>query len=450
MAIKPDSHSVELYLQELLQDQSSSRLKLLAAWDGLSIETQIKILNIVKRIPHELKIKALSSPNAYVRYLVAKHFCSLQGLDKDFSVDGTSEEKELFEKISTDTNILVKFTQCPSKKVHVCENNQFDLNPKNFFAMSKEEQIMYFSECSIRDGDDIAGIIEWGLKNNAIEQDHLHDLIVECATNFEKFKPFTRDYDYSGVKGLEALWNLVPKLGISKSARWLIWSLPSGTYSCDEIPVEVLNSLDQEILIELLEQPNIYLRDFRRKIVFSSNDQYCENIRITAASIHLELTNDDILNLIKNKNLDVINIIIKSGGDGEYGYYYGLSPVFIHALFDFKNLQQGTYEHGSYHYGFERFFNANTKDYTESDKKWFVKKKLCELAIYFIARLNVPWKSKGQDAINYMPEKFQFLKNKIVRDNTWETYMAFLDALDPPESYEEDLLPYVEKFSSSV
>jgi hypothetical protein len=422
--LKTDSDFVEPYLQELLLDKPSSKLKLLAAWDGLLVESQIKILKAVKCVPHELKIKALSSPNAYVRYLVAEHFCNLQVWNKDYSVEGSSEEKELFETISADKNILVKFAQCPSKKIRVFEENKSVLKPQNFFAMSKEEQILYFSKCSIREGNDIASIIGWGLQNNAIEQNHLDDLIVECASNFEKFEPYIHDYDHSGIKGLKALWNLVPMLGISKSAKWLIWSLPSGINSCDEVPDGVLDSLDQEMLIELLKRPSIYLRDFRKKIVFSPNDQHNEKIRIAAASFHLELDNEDIANLIKSKNLDVINIVIKSGGDGEYGHHYGLSPLIIHALIDFQNVQQGIYKRGSYHYGFERFFHTQTKNNSEIEKKWFIKNELCKLAVYFLARLTVPWSIQNQST-RTLPKKFLFLKNKIVKDDTWGTYMAF-------------------------
>lgn len=444
---------IETYLQELIQDRESSRLKLLAAWDGLSIEAQIKILNTVKQIPHQLKLKALSSPNDYVRYLVAEHFC-FSGLREK------NEEKELFEKISTDKNVIIRFTQSQSQKIYDSEKNEYGhivavLKPENFFAMTKEEQILYFSKCSIREGDEIAAIIEWGLNNNAVEEIHLDNLIIECAANFEKFEPFIYDYDYSGNKGLEALWKLLPKLGLTKSAKYLIWSLPPEILGSNKISDEVLNSLDSKLLIELLNRQDVYLCDFRKKIVFSSIGEYSEEDRIAAASIHLDLTKDNINNLIQNKNSDVINIIIKSGKDGNYWHSYGLPPVYIHALIDFQKAMQGNYEYGSYLYNFDKFFSANTENYDSGEEKnELVKEELCKLATYFLARMAVPWVSNQKSSnklSNILRGKFSFLKKVIVQGNTWKTYMAFSRVLDP-EYYGEDLLSYVNhsKFSSAL
>src|SRR5438876_658858 len=93
---------IDKYLDELMQDTTSSRLKLLAAWDGLTVDTQIKILSRVKEIPHELKIKALDNQNDYIRFLVSHRFFSRVNSTQN------DEDQMLFEKISNDRSILVK------------------------------------------------------------------------------------------------------------------------------------------------------------------------------------------------------------------------------------------------------------------------------------------------------------------------------------------------------
>jgi hypothetical protein len=48
-----------------------ARLKLLAAWDGPPVDLQVGLLDAPRGLPRELALKAMASPNAYVRYLAA-------------------------------------------------------------------------------------------------------------------------------------------------------------------------------------------------------------------------------------------------------------------------------------------------------------------------------------------------------------------------------------------
>jgi hypothetical protein len=63
------------YLQDLLLPTPSSEAKLLAVWDDLMIESQVRVLLRLRpgySLPDPLAGKALGSQNAYVRYLAAK------------------------------------------------------------------------------------------------------------------------------------------------------------------------------------------------------------------------------------------------------------------------------------------------------------------------------------------------------------------------------------------
>ncbi len=93
------------YLIEVTQGTPSSNLKLLAIWDALSLETQIKILHHFKSsrldFPEALKEKILNSPNEYIRYLAA----SFVGFNEN-----NPKDKNWLDLIAKDTSELVKYT----------------------------------------------------------------------------------------------------------------------------------------------------------------------------------------------------------------------------------------------------------------------------------------------------------------------------------------------------
>src|ERR1035437_1766800 len=65
------------FFAPLLEPKPSAAFKLIAAWEGLSLESQMKLLLALKDtrrgiLPDEIARKALSSPNAYLRFLAAK------------------------------------------------------------------------------------------------------------------------------------------------------------------------------------------------------------------------------------------------------------------------------------------------------------------------------------------------------------------------------------------
>jgi hypothetical protein len=70
--------SVPAYLQELVQPTPSGTAKLIAAWDGLTSETQILMLAAKKKHPgpaylyHQILEKAVSSDSGFVRYMAAR------------------------------------------------------------------------------------------------------------------------------------------------------------------------------------------------------------------------------------------------------------------------------------------------------------------------------------------------------------------------------------------
>lgn len=99
--MKIDQLDLPEHLMELGRLTPSSVSKLLAAWDGLSDETKILILSKLHTsnyLTDKIRINALESENAYIRYLAARDF---------YFIDESIEETYLRKKIESDPIPLV-------------------------------------------------------------------------------------------------------------------------------------------------------------------------------------------------------------------------------------------------------------------------------------------------------------------------------------------------------
>ena len=102
---------LEPYLNDITGSTESSKLKLIAAWDGLSVETQIKIIHAIgNRLPYEIIAKSLDSPNSYIRYLIAKEHYWDSSYEVSSNEDGTIMSQEENEDYNNwmKTNILLE------------------------------------------------------------------------------------------------------------------------------------------------------------------------------------------------------------------------------------------------------------------------------------------------------------------------------------------------------
>src|SRR5450759_410119 len=91
------------FLLPLLEPKPSADYKLSAAWDGLTIESQIALLSAFpsdRSISLSVVKRALGSPNAYVRYLVAR---LVRGRLAD-----SEEGREIRQQIEKDADPLVQ------------------------------------------------------------------------------------------------------------------------------------------------------------------------------------------------------------------------------------------------------------------------------------------------------------------------------------------------------
>ena len=105
---KQTNNDLPEYLEELLYSTRSSIEKLLEAWDGLSVETQIKLLTKIEekldrhQFPNntylykKVFLKAIDSPNSYVRYL------SIRNLVPTMEYEDKTEFNKLIAKVDKD------------------------------------------------------------------------------------------------------------------------------------------------------------------------------------------------------------------------------------------------------------------------------------------------------------------------------------------------------------
>lgn len=256
-------------------------------------------------IPDEIISKGLDSPNDYVRYLCANSFFCWSDVEKQSEID-----KKRLKKISNDKSTIVRFTHCPSKEVHVHEKNKdghniLVLKPENFFDMAHEEQYLYFNALRVSDGEKISQILEWGF-NHEVEHQHLAYLVEELEHGFNQYKSdqYISDDGFSeffNAKGLKALWQLIPKLGDTEPARYLVWSLPTSVFFNDDIINDVINKSPKKLIIYLLERNDFYCFELRKNISASKNKLFDEEVKTAAAS---KLMDPKIIAIKKRKHVN--------------------------------------------------------------------------------------------------------------------------------------------------
>ncbi|MCW8387449.1 hypothetical protein OQJ15_14155 [Fluoribacter dumoffii] len=394
---------LDITLHELIQNKPSSRLKLIAAWDGLSIETQVKIINILKdKLPLKIFEKTLSSTNEYVRFLSNKY--------------GQSS---------------APFLEAPCDLASYLAKKSVENDCSLFFSMTHEEQILTIS--SWRSPKNFSGLVEWALENKPIEQIQLDELTEEFVHNESILNYFTEiEWDgwsaYEKGKELDMLWSLIPKLGVTKSAELLVCYLPLESGLSSDRSEEFLESLNPEILTTFLLREDFYNSEFRKKIFFSpdeSRNKYKLQLQGAATFCNLQLTAEEFHTLIQDKNFALLEELARSNS-----YRPALSPALLCALCDIGN---SFIEH--YHYYAKDkeqlildFFKTRYEDdidYTETKIMDII-----EVALYSFAIKFVPWENPPENLAyleNYL-EKLDFILKHIVPGDTWATYMAFSKA----------------------
>ncbi len=430
------------YIEDLLVETPSAITKLCALWDGLTAETQVKILSEIKAgryscyFTDKIYVKAVKSQNPYVRYLAAK--------DLSFG-EYTSDEVNAVERlIKEDTDNLVKYSlyenECRFLPPSAMKNNP--LEPDAFFELPHQARLAVVRSLSGY-GEDIAAVVRYAidncLENNTVTEDELFDILLDYL-NKPEFRPhYEKDsYSYDGYgeylkgKDLGALWGLVPKVPQSCSYV-LIKYLPSSGGLAHDIPEKIINKLDDSQLEWLLGRDDIRFEDLRKKIFWEhansvqekddDEESWSKETLLSAAISHnFQLSYDDFEKILRKPEKQKIRILNKltDANDLELCIYETIHDVMFNS-----NVDMFSWEYAEFaKYPFERRLKK-LKDYQ-------LKKELLGLKLYRLANQVMPWKGKRYE----LTEKLEFLKEHLVEGDTWKTFMAFSDAW-PKRNFKE-------------
>lgn len=409
--------AVPEHLQELVQPTPSGTAKLIAAWDGLTPESQILILADKERqsgpayLYHRVLEKALKSENAYVRYLAAREY--------DFDYD--DHEKAVQQQIENDPDPLVRYA--------ILESTWGTSDPElydsdKFFALPHEARLAKVRRLT-SDGKTIAELISHAvdnqLKDGKVSEIELFEILTDYLNKPEFKSAYVKDrlsYDggdaYLRGRDIESLWELVLKVpeGI---AHEIIEHLPERAGLSSGIPKKVLKEMSDHQLMTLLFREDIGLENVRKTVFFDSGktdedgkDVAKEMLRGAAIYRNFDLTNEEFADILAKPKKQRVRDLEDLGQSAE-----DLRLCLYEAIYDarFKSPSMRNFE----------------RKLTQL-KGWQRQEQLKELKLYRLAAQVVPWKKnvKGDPP----SDELAFLKDVIVEGDTWATFMAFSDEWD--------------------
>jgi len=411
------------YLKELLHPTPSCAAKLIAAWDGLSLETHIQILTALEEVhfpsylAQKVLRKAIDSSNVYVRYLAAKQ----SYLNLEFSLDDNKEERALKDRVELDSDPLVKYCLLEN------EMNFLDhevKNPESFFSLPQEARLAKVRQLS-GSGEAVASLIAYAadnyLEQGKVSEIELYEILVDYLNKPSFQEHYGENYwwsrydgagEFSAGKDIEALWALIPKLPESIS-HVLIEHLPEAAGLSSGIPKNIIEQFTPRQLGTLLYRKDIVLEEFRQKI-FKQPAERLDIVRCAAISCNFDLSYDDFSELLSkpdSEKIDTLRDLVMAGD---------LSLVFYEALYDIlsnvDNSLSGAWEDAGMA---EMSFEQKAKSLTG----WQRKKQIRELRLYRLAKQAVPWKTTEEGCPP--TEKLEFLTALSVKGDTWTTFNNF-------------------------
>ncbi len=408
------------FLKDLLQPTPSSIAKLLAAWDGLSIETQIYVLIKLDEIPTPLyliervKIKALDSDNAYVRYLGAHKF--------NFKNDHSSRDREIKEKIENDENPLVRYSLYEnSSSISSVVFDDDDLkDADSFFALphlARLAKVRMLNGC----GDKMATILTEAaikqLQDGSVSETELYEIITDYLVKPEFQKEYADKYvsydgcEFIGDELIERLWQLVPLLptGIT---HVLIDNLPKLSQR-QSVPENIIELLTVHQLETLLNRKDIELADLRKKIFKETVE-----LRGAAVSSNFSLTYSEFADILAGSptaRISTLKLLGTMAPELDICLYEAIHDLVVASD---ENRAASVYENSSaWEAVVKRLNHLNT-----SSKK----KEMTELRLYRLAKIAIPWEPETK---GFPPSgNLEFLAEKIIPGSTWDTFMAFSEA----------------------
>ena len=395
----PRNNGISLppHLAPLLQPTPSGVAKLVAAWDGLNSESQILILTRLDEVGlpaylnEKVRIKALDSANAYIRYLAARRLY--------FGGDDTDEKKGVKRRIEEDSDPLVRYCLLEGWwGLLLGDPTEADA----FFALPHEARLAKVRSLESM-GEAMAKLASYAvdhqLKDGTLSEIELFEILSDYVNKTEFKSHYDTDFEanfssYDGSlmwqrgKDIDALWRLVLKVPESIS-HILIENLRRHAGLSTGIPDDVLRSMSDRQLTTLFNREDVgrehdiletNVRGLRKKVFFDF--QRGGEVRIAAIRYNFDL-----------KYREFAAILAKPKGErntvlGELTFARNLGLCLydaIHdALLDSEEGDPAEAEHA--HIALER----RLKQLKDRDRDT----QLRELRLYRLAKQAVPWKTE--------------------------------------------------------
>lgn len=315
--------SIPNHLRELLPPTPSGTAKLIAAWDGLTAETQIALLMAKKEqlrpaylykpfwgpayLYQQIIEKALTSENGFVRYLAAREV---------YVADEDQRERDLRAQIDNDPEPLVRYARLET------DFGVFDSeleNPEKFFALPHEARLAKVRRLT-GSGETVANLVSYAvehqLKDGQLSEIELFEILAEYLhkPEFDGWyvgeEANARKVNYDGYgeflagEDIDALWELVPKVPENIS-HVIIEHLPESAGLSSGIPKQVLAGMSDRQLETLFDRSDIGLEKFRKLKFFEAveaddeeGDSAKHHMARAAVTHGFHLTNEEFAKIL--------------------------------------------------------------------------------------------------------------------------------------------------------
>jgi hypothetical protein len=446
---------VPAHLQELLQPTPSGTAKFIAAWDGLPADRQMAILSARKKqagpdyLYNRIILKALTSGNAFVRYLAAREL---------YLTDGDPLSAELKTKIESDPEPLVRFanleTSSPAMDPELKEAD-------SFYALPQEARLAKVRNLT-DGGQHLAAIIAYAadhkLKDGTVTEIELSEILFDYLNKFWRLYGEERlssegyglrgediDAPWEHIPGLrgddvKALWELVLKVP-ERISRVIIELLPEHGLSSNipadilwthrqlllqrdlssHIPSHVLEAMSDRQLGVLLDRDDIDLPEFRKQKFFElaqgdddEKDFEKRHLRRAAISHNFDLTDEEFASILakpaKSRVKDLSDLAM---------WAKDLRLCLLDAVHDALSASDVNSTDFYSATDAKRSFERKLQEF----KGWQRKEQLLELKLYRLAVTAAPWKKNAEA---FQPSgDLAFLADAVVEHDPWATFICF-------------------------
>ncbi len=424
------------HLKELIQPTPSGVDKLLAAWDGLSVETQLLILSIINTkdyllsaaddsAPDKIRIKALDSVNDFVRYTAAKEMFFPRGC--------TDEEKAIEQKIKNDPSDLVKYA-LDRDTLGILTDSRLD-DAKEFFSLPHKQRLALVRNLTgYGSGEVVSNLIKYAIKNN-ISEEEVSEILQDFLIHPKPPKHgLLLKLAYGG--DLRSISELVALIPVSHKAR------NPFIVSLSKLEIEnfdYLDNLTEEELAFLLSQKTFVVEDYRKKVFWSGNflDEGKKEKRLAE-----RLLNNSVIYNFSITDSELSEIFLKPRGERFY---------FLKCLSQAQELE--LYQDLAIYYHVLHRLNTSAlyekiKEKLEKleDNDYGYKRSIKAFRFVEMAWIAKRWTCAEDSKIYGIESRFrQNLYDNIVPDNVWETYISWKS-----NRVSCGKLPYVYDFEADV